>query len=458
MRNLFYYIRNKIAEYITHRRNRKNILRLSSERALNLKDFKGLNYTKIKFDVELTDYQCSIVLKIIEQVKNFDIQKEKLEEYWLKYNLPVPVKPVGFEELLISIDSHSYICIQDNRAKRHVDYFNHRHYMPSFFINEHIRVLNDAIGKFRSIPDPNGENMCILSQTLSQTLVLLNNEISQFLFNNNIEFGNELSLEESSRFYPVRNFFKNAMSLHSDIMAIVGLNQDKPGELPIMSIKALNAHLLMEKQFCAFSALCGLILDATAGTEEHFVPLRNIESVLRIIFQDSELYRLEFPASQVDTTVAIGSRGPQSHTTIMKLYLIDKNDHRVVLRIDLPHVRSDKFHFNVLSPDDKRYDFLNHYVIDSLKHDDSLISVLDILKESIFDQMPNLCIVRDTCNKDEKLILEEMEKMIIYRHMCLNYILCEDYSKQQKKVAGFLRMSDENIERVIEEAAKRFVV
>ena len=72
--------------------------------------------------------------------------------------------------------------------------------------------------------------------------------------------------------------------------------------------------------------------------------------------------------------------------------------------------------------------------------------------------MPNLCIVEDTCGKDEKLILEEMEKMIIYRHLCLNYILNKDYNKQHKKVAGFLRMSGDCIEKIIEEAAKKFSV
>lgn len=458
MINLFSYLRLKLKDYIARREKRKILIREAAERALNLKDFKGPDYTKIKFDVELTDYQYAIVLKIIEQIKDFDVKNDKLEEYWRKYHLPIPVKPVGFEDLLISIDSHSFICIQDNKAKRHIDYFNHRHYMPSLLMNEHIRVLNEAIGKFRSITNPDGENIRVLSQTLSQTLVLLNSNISQFLLNNNFELGNELSLEEVSRFYPIRGFIKDAKALHSNINSVLDLKQLKPEELPLMAISALNAYLIMEKQFCAFTALCGLMLDAAAGTEGYFKPLRNIENVIRLLFQDSELYRLEFPASQVDTTVAIGSRGPKSHTTIMKLYLIDKYDNRVILRIDLPHVRSDKFHFNILSPDDNRYNDLNHNVIDSSSHDDSLIQVLDIFKASIFDQMPNLCIVEDTCGKDEKLILEEMEKMIIYRHLCLNYILNKDYNKQYKKVAGFLRMPGDCIEKIIEEAAKKFSV
>lgn len=246
--------------------------------------------------------------------------------------------------------------------------------------------------------------------------------------------------------------------LHSDVTSVTDLIRFKPEASPSMALNAVNAHLLMEKHICMFSALCGLMLDAAAGTEEYFQPLKNIEMVLRIVFNGAELYRLELPSSPVDTSLSIGSRGSQAHTTIMKLFLIDQNDHRIVLRIDLPHVRAQKFHFNVISPDVNRYSGLNHMEIESTKHDDSLIPVLDILKMSIHEQMPNLCIVCDTNDKDEKLILQEMEKMIVYRHMCLNYIVDKDYSKQLKKIAGFLRMPSVNIESVIELASKYFSI
>lgn len=87
MINLFSYLRLKLKDYIARREKRKILIRVAAERALNLKDFKGPDYTKIKFDVELTDYQYAIVLKIIEQIKDFDIKNDKYSRQNEKYIL-----------------------------------------------------------------------------------------------------------------------------------------------------------------------------------------------------------------------------------------------------------------------------------------------------------------------------------------------------------------------------------
>lgn len=67
-------------------------------------------------------------------------------------------------------------------------------------------------------------------------------------------------------------------------------------------------------------------------------------------------------------------------------------------------------------------------------------------------------IVQDSNVKDEKMILADMEKLITYRHMCLNYIVGKHYSKQLKKVAGYFRMSGGNIEPVLEKATEYYSV
>lgn len=441
--------------------NQKEIedtIKLAEERADNLKDFKGSNYTKIKFDVELTDYQFNIMLKIIEFVKSFEVKIEQLEWYWNQYHLPLPIRPIRFSELLREIDQNSYFCIQDDKSKRHVDYFNHRHYSPSILLNEQIRSMNTAISEYRTKEQIDEECILKLSLILSQSIILINNNVLQFYLYNHTELDDDPTLEEVQRHYPNRRFFRDAQSLHFDVMSVLDLIRLKPETLPASAINVANAYLLMEKYKCMFSALCGLMLDAIVGTEKYFQPLKNIEMVLRLVFNGSELYRLELPSSPVDTSQAIGSRGSQAHTTIIKLFLIDQNENRIILRIDLPHVRAPKFHFNVESPDTKRYSGLSHMEIESNFHDDSLIPVLDILKMSIQEQMPDLCVVCDTNNKDEKVILQDMEKLIIYRHMCVNYIVDEDYSKQLKKVAGYLQMPSANIEKVLDEANKKFSV
>lgn len=458
MYNLFKHITKAIKDYLGKRRVRRAIQRYDAQLKENLKDFNGSRYTKIKFDCKLSDYQYTIVLKIIEWVKGFSVTPSLLQTNWEKYKLPSPISCCNYDGLLDKIKNHYYFCIQDDNGKRHVDYFHHKYYMPSIMLNEFIRNVDTSIAKYQAEKVKGEAAIENLSYTLTQSLILINSNISQSHLNNSFELGQDPDFEEFKSFIPNRDYFKNAQLLHRDVMSVVDLQRYLPDKAPAKAIIALNAHLLFEKHLCAFSALCGLMLDAAAGTRHYFEPLRSIENHIRLIFHDSELYRLELPASPVDTTVAIGSRGSNAHTTIMKLYLIDSNDKRIIVRIDLPHVRNPKFHFNVESPDDAKYANMNHAEIEAANHDDSLLQVLEILKDSIKEQIPHMFIVQDTNAKDEKMILADMEKLITYRHMCLNYIVGKDYSKQLKKVAGYFRMSGSSIEPVLEKATEYYSV
>lgn len=389
-------IKKTIKDYFKRKKEREALRKRDAQLAENLKDFRGPNYTKIKFDCKLSDYQYTLVLKMIEVVNAFSITPDILQSYWEKYKLPKPTNINSFEELLHEISEHCYFCVQDDNKKRHVDYFHHKHYIPSLMVNEHIRNVDQAIAEYQKSAVKSAEAIERLSQTLTQSLLLINNNLSQAQLQNAFEAGEDPDFDEFTRYYPNHRFFKDAKLLHSDVTSVLCFHKDMPEKAPIKSLEALNAHLLLEKHICAFSALCGLMLDAAAGTRDYFEPLRSIENHIRLIFHDSELYRLELPVSPVDTSVAIGTRGANAHTTIMKLYLIDPNDKRIIVRIDLPHVRNPKFHFNVLSPDDDKYENMNHAEIDATNHDDSLLPVLEILKDSIKEQMPHMYIVQDT--------------------------------------------------------------
>lgn len=458
MYNPFKHIKKSIKDYLGKRKVRKAIQRYDAQLKKNLKDFNGSGYTKIKFDCELSDYQYTIVLKIIEWIKGFSVMPSLLQTIWEKYKLQFPISSCNYDELLDEINNHYYFCIQDNNGKRYIDYFHHRHYMPSIMLNEFIRNVDSSIAKYQAEKVKSTEAIEKLSYTLTQSLILINSNISQSYLNNSFELGQDPDFDEFRSFLPNHGYFNNAQLLHRDVTSVVDLQRYLPDKAPAKALEAINAHLLLEKHLCAFSALCGLMLDAAAGTRHYFEPLRSIENHIRLIFHDSELYRLELPVSAVDTTVAIGSRGASAHTTIMKLYLIDPHDKRIVVRIDLPHVRNPKFHFNVISPDDERYTNMNHAEIEAINHDDSLLSVLEILKDSIKEQMPHMYIVQDTKVNDEKTILADMDKLITYRRMCLNYIVGKDYSKQLKKVAGYFRMSGSNIEPVLEKATEYYSV
>ena len=414
----------------------------------------GPLYTKIKFDAILSDYQLNMILKIIEYAKGFVLSADDLKEYWEKYNLPIPVKPVSYVLLLEAMNRSSHICIQDINGKSDYDYLACRHYALPLLMNEFISAMNKGISDYR-----NGiVGILKLSQILSQSLMLINSEIYKFFIDAMLNANVKPEPELLNSALPNRDFFYVAKELNDYIQGFYNAYDNLPGVLPKSTILALNAALILERNECSFSAFCGLLLDAVWGTEEYLKPLRDIECQIQHRFQGAELYRLEIPSSPVDTSIPIGTRGPNAHTTLMKLFLIDTDRNRVLVRIDLPHVNSLKFHINVNCPDSNKYSAMSHYEIEADRHDDSLNRVLDSLKASISEQMPHLLVIQDTDREDENRILEDMRKYIDYLTLCSNYICNKSYAKQLRKVAGYLKISDTSIDDVLAEAGNHYRV
>lgn len=425
-----------------------------------LKEIFCPRYATLKFRCALSDYQRNIILKIIEWVKGFCVKEEDLKAYWESYHLPMPIKPSSYAELLTTLDNHSQFCIHDTNGRKKIDYDACHHYTPSIMMNDVIKGVDADIAKYQGLTCPTDDDIEALALSLSQSLILINSNIGHYHFNANHSPTHTPSLEEGATYYPNRNYFSDARQLRSSIIGLINIYRDRSDEMPSSTLDATHSYLLLERNIFAFSAFCGLMLDAAVGTTAYRDPLHHIEGIIRHCFHDAELYRLEFPASPVDTSQTIGSRGPKAHTTIMKLYLIDRIGNRVIVRIDLPHVRSPKFHLNIDSPDCKIYDALNHMEIDAIHHDDSLIPVLDSLKTSITEQMSHLLVVADTDLGDEKKILQDMEKHLTYRELCYNYLSpsSPDYSRSLKKVSGHLRMSGATVGQVLEAARKHYSV
>lgn len=414
----------------------------------------GPHYKTIKFDAILSDYQLNMILKIIEYAKGFVLSTDGLKGYWEKYNLPIPVKPVSYVLLLEAMNGSSHICIQDINSKNDYDYLAYRHYALPLLMNESISAMDKGISDYR-----NGiVGILKLSQTLSQSLMFINSEIYKFFIEAMLDDDVNPELELLNSALPNRDFFYVAKELNDFIQGFYNAYDNLPGVLPNSTILALNAALILERNKCSFSAFCGLLLDAVWGTEEYLKPLRNIEYQIQHRFQGAELYRLEIPSTPVDTSIPIGTRGPNAHTTLMKIFLIDTEGDRVLVRIDLPHANSLKFHINVNCPDSSKYSVLSHCEIEADRHDDSLNRVLDSLKASISEQMPHLLVIQDTDREDENQILEDMRKYIDYLTLCSNYICNQSYEKQLRKVAGYLKISDTSIDNVLAEAGNYYRV
>lgn len=82
MYNPFKQITKAINDYLGKRKVRKAIQRYDVQLKENLKDFNGSGYTKIKFGCELSDYQYTIILKIIEWIKGFSVTPKLLQTNW----------------------------------------------------------------------------------------------------------------------------------------------------------------------------------------------------------------------------------------------------------------------------------------------------------------------------------------------------------------------------------------
>lgn len=388
---------------------KRHIQHLSKRTAHQLRMFKGSSYTKIRFDCSLSDYQRNIVLKIVEYAKAFEATADDIKYRWHVFQLPVPSVPSTFEELLKEFSDNHYFCLQDDTGKRYVDYMHHRCHAPWLYMNQHIMVVDNLIASYRQQTSHSLDEIQQLSYNIITSLQQINSSIFNFNLHTAFESNHEPTLEEATNFYPNQRYFSDSRALHKMVCTIVSMIQHTT-KFPSEKQYALYYLLLQERQLCFFSSLCGLMLDSFVGTEDFFKPLCHIESFMRMVFHDASLYRLELPKSPVNTLLPIGSRGSSAHTTIMKLFLFDRYGNRVFIRIDLPHVLTLTFHFNVESPDTQRYKKYDHHEIVSEQKNDELIPVLDILKESILQQMPNSCVIADTDSKVEDKILKEMKK------------------------------------------------
>lgn len=112
MHNPFKHIKKAIKDYLGKRKVRRAIQRYDTQLKKNLKDFNGSGYIKIIFDCEFSDYQYTIVLKIIKRIKGFSITPGHLLMNWEKYKLPSAISSCNYVELLGEINEKCGFQIQ----------------------------------------------------------------------------------------------------------------------------------------------------------------------------------------------------------------------------------------------------------------------------------------------------------------------------------------------------------
>lgn len=417
---------------------------------------QGMKYHKIKFEQPISDYQRNIIVKLVEHVQSFMVTPEKLEQYWASYDLPQPYGVTSFEDLLNQISDITDLCIQDEEGGKVRYSIEHsKHYTASIHLNEWIRNLDTKYAKFASKPNHTNEELESMAGTMRDSLMLMNSSMFQFHFSQSNS--DELTLEDAKMFYPDANFFPDAIEFHRLVSTLTSIDEYEHSADSHIRVDALHSSFIMMRGLCAFTMLCALINDAACGSLEFWKALVWIKESLQRTFRNAHLYRIIFPLSGVDTTKDIDQRGKKDHTTIMKLYLIDRLLNPVMIRIDLPHGRCKTLHLNVECKTDKtRYLDMNHFEIEADQTLDDLIPVLDSLRESMLHQMPHMLTISDTSEEDDDEMLTEMERFVWFDKMSLNVIKHEDYAIEIRKVAGYLGTDKNNLEETLKQSQNKF--
>ena len=415
-----------------------------------------MNYHKIKFEHPISDYQRNIIVKLVEHIHAFSVTAEQLEKYWSSYNLPLPYNYTDSKTLLQNIEDCSELCIQDAEGgKIYYDIRHNKHYTSSIHLNEWIRHLDKSYAEFANNANPTNQQIEYMAGVMRDSLMLMNSSMFQFHFMQSDN--DDMTLEEAKMLYPDSYFYGDAVEFHRIVSAVTAIDDFEHSADTRLHVSALHSSFIMMRGLCAFTMFCALVCDAACGSMDFCKALVWIKESLQRIFHNAHLYQVVFPLSEVNTSKNVDERGEGDHTTILKLYLIDRFLNPVLVRVDLPHGRCKTLHFNVACNTDKqRYLGMNHFEIEADQTLDDLIPVLNSLRESMLHQMPHMLTSKDTTSDDDKEILLEMERFVWFDKMSLKLYKKEDYIKELKKVAGYLGTDKSNLKETLEKAKVKF--
>ena len=164
--------------------------------------------------------------------------------------------------------------------------------------------------------------------------------------------------------------------------------------------------------YCAFSTLIALFLDAK--TLDVFPSgFSKLIDFMLSNFQNSSIYRIERPTSPPANSDSVSTRGAESSTTRLKIYM-----NPVLLRLDLPHKGEEFLHINIHS-------LTNHSCLDHFELEANLANI-DTFFDSIHEQMtletPDLFIYNNSSKEDDDIILQNMQDLSYYDELCLLYL------------------------------------
>lgn len=391
----------------------------------------------LKFTKPLTEYAQLIWIKLAYYTRDFEVNLESLKSEIESFSLEYP-KEKSLEDVLKILQESKSITLIDSDKQKHVTLTNDLNIriqdITSQVDDPNYIIKWDNSYKYQSLL-VNRYNQSINNYFLelysemskekpSQKLQEISNELFQFLVVHGIQVadffmrlwqteGNKdinLSLFLSHK--PIANQFD-----YRYLNELVAVMCVKENNNDIANFTLLFPMIVLLRGYCAFSVLISFVIDAqTSSFPREYL---KITRFLLEHFQDSSIYLITRPLSDIKKNVPTSNRGSESHTTRLKIFLFDKNMVPTLLRFDLPHKGEPYLHINVQTQKGETH--LDHFYLGEGSQD------VDDFFEFIHDQMlwetQNLFKWHDSYKDDDSYTLDQMQHFVDYHNQCYRYII-----------------------------------
>lgn len=394
---------------------------------------------KIVFEKPLTNYERLIWKKLAFYVNDFNVTPDSFQREIANFNLTKPAK-LKESDILTIFQKNNTICLKDDKEEileiysmdndTYKSYHNthdeedfvpcikHAYKLQSLMINKLNKSLNESYKELNQelSKEDSSDKIAILSKRLFDDLVVHVNQVSQYFLDYKHAENTEMSIDEFCEIKPIRHQF-DYCGFPNMINAICLIDKFENHKNSIKYFTLLYPTLIFLRGYCAFSTLITLFLDAK--TLDVFPSgFSKLIDFMLSNFQNSSIYRIERPTSPPANSDSVSTRGAESSTTRLKIYLYDKDMNPVLLRLDLPHKGEEFLHINIHS-------LTNHSCLDHFELEANLANI-DTFFDSIHEQMtletPDLFIYNNSSKEDDDIILQNMQDLSYYDELCLLYL------------------------------------
>lgn len=394
---------------------------------------------KIIFEKPLTDYERLIWKKLAFYVNGFNVTPDSLQKEIANFNLTMPSK-LKESDILTIFQKNSKICFKDDiedvlelysidkgTYERNHNTHDKEDFVPciknayklqSLMINKWNKSLNESYKELSQelSKEDSSDKIATLSKNLFDYLAVHVNQVSQYFLDYRHAENIEMSIDEFCKIKPIRHQFEYR-SLPNMINTICSIDKFEKYKNSIKYFTLLYPTLIFLRGYCAFSTLIALFLDAK--TLDIFPSgFSKLIDFMLSNFQNSSIYRIERPTSPPINSDSVSTRGAESFTTRLKIYLYDKDMNPVLLRLDLPHKGEEFLHINI-------HNLTNHSCLNHFKLEANLANIdafFDSIHEQIALETPDLFIYKNSSKEDDKIILQNMQDLIYYDELCLLYL------------------------------------